>query len=107
MKSRILTATSLLALLLVLAMSLGCATNTKDKDSQTGQIELTITSAPPDGTCIQLSVAGTRSVERDFDVKPGQNTVLALNRLPLGAETSSANASAAARASLTASPLPS
>jgi hypothetical protein len=106
MKSRILTATSLLALLPVLAMCIGCATSSKNKDSQTGQVELTIMSAPQDGTCVQISVTGTRSVERDFDVKPGQDTVLSLNRLPLGAVTVNANAFAGACASLTPASVP-
>jgi hypothetical protein len=104
MKNRILTAASLLAL--ALAMSLGCTSNPKNMDSRTGQIEVAITSAPDDGTCIQISVTGTRSVERDFDVKPGQDTVLSLNRLPLGAVTVNANAFAGVCASLTSASVP-
>jgi hypothetical protein len=95
--------------LLALGTALGCdrsAPNT-DPDLLTGRIQVAIATAPADGTCIQIDVAGTRSVARNFDVTPGQATVLSLGGLPLGAVTVSANAFAGACASLTSTSVPS
>src|SRR5258708_7105571 len=88
-------------------MPLGCATKGSNPGgSSTGQLELAITAAPPDGTCIQVVVAGTRTVERDIDVKPGESTVLSLGGLPLGAITVSAKAFAGMCAALTSTSVP-
>src|SRR5437773_1553633 len=66
-----------------------------------GQLQLAITAAPPDGTCIHVLVAGTKTVERDVDVKPGESTVLSFGGLPLGAITVTVKAFAGVCAALT------
>ncbi len=102
MMNRTLTALSLLAL----GMSVGCSTKGTGSPESTGQLELAITSAPDDGTCIQVMVGGTRATERDVDVKPGQDTVLSLSGLPIGAVTVTVNAYAGKCEVLTANSTP-
>jgi hypothetical protein len=96
MMNRTLTALSLLAL----GTSLGCAKKGANSQEGTGQLEVAITAAPEDGTCIQILVAGANRVEKDVDVKPGQSTVLSLDGLPLGAVTVTVNAYAGKCAAL-------
>jgi cysteine-rich repeat protein len=58
-----------------------------------GTAQVAITAAPSDGTCIQITADGFRTVTRSFDVPVGQSTVLHLAGLPLGTVIFSANAS--------------
>lgn len=45
---------------------------------------IALTEVPPDVGCVRITVVGARSVQRDFDVKPGQSTELRMNGLPTG-----------------------
>ena len=74
--------------------SFGCASPsfTSNTQDQEGRISLAVTNAPPDATCIQVIVRGTRTVERDVDVAPGASTVLQLEGLPEGTDTITVNA---------------
>jgi len=102
MMNRTMTALSLLAF----GMSLGCAKKGAGPQEGTGQLELAITSAPEDGTCIQVMVAGARSVEQDVDVKAGQSSVLSLNGLPVGAITVTVNAFAGTCSAVSSTSVP-
>jgi hypothetical protein len=57
-----------------------------------GTASLAIDSPPQDGTCIQVVVAGSRTVSRFFDVAPGAYSVFTLDGLPLGPDTFTASA---------------
>ena len=50
----------------------------------TGRIEVALTSAPADAACLKLTVTGTRTVSKSFDLTPGQSTVFTLAKLPTG-----------------------
>jgi hypothetical protein len=70
----------------------GCASASPGSRELIGTASVAITSAPADGTCIQVQVTGYRTVTQSFDVAPGATTVLALDGLPLGTDTFTANA---------------
>jgi hypothetical protein len=53
----------------------------------TGEATLAVTNAPVDGTCLRVTVAGSRTVTSSFDLVAGQNTLLTLHGLPLGNDT--------------------
>lgn len=57
-----------------------------------GMAELAITQVPADVGCVRINAAGGRSVQRDFDVKPGQNSILPMNGVPVGEVRFSATA---------------
>lgn len=61
---------------------------------KTGALDVELTQAPPDVSCLQLTVTGaTRSVTRSFDLASGQSTAsLSLTGLPTGSVLLSANA---------------
>jgi hypothetical protein len=62
----------------------------------TGTAAIAITNAPPDGTCIQVTAVGYRTVMQSFTVASGASTVLPMKGLPLGSVAFSANAFAGA-----------
>jgi hypothetical protein len=70
----------------------GCASASPSSRELIGTASVAITNAPADGTCIQIQVVGYRTVTASFDVAPGASTALALDGLPLGADTFTANA---------------
>jgi hypothetical protein len=70
----------------------GCASAAPKANEATGTASIAITNAPADGTCLQVTVAGYRTVVQDFDLMPGASTVLALSGLPLGSDTFTASA---------------
>jgi hypothetical protein len=53
-------------------------------DGAVGTATLAITNVPADVGCVRVRAVGTRSVERDFDVKPGQSSILPISGLPIG-----------------------
>jgi hypothetical protein len=78
-------------------------------DELTGTATVAITNAPADATCIQISVSGARSVIQNFDVSPGESTILSMKTLPLGLDTFSAvafNSTCAAVVTAQATPTP-
>lgn len=53
--------------------------------SDVGSIELTITNTPAAPACLKVSVAGSaRTVNKSFDLSPGQSTVFTVKGLPVG-----------------------
>jgi hypothetical protein len=77
-----------------LGVVIGCqgAATPGGADDLVGTASLAILSAPPDGTCIQVTAAGAQTVIHRFDVAAGSSTVLALTGLPLGHVAFSAQA---------------
>jgi hypothetical protein len=61
---------------------------------------------PPDVTCIHIVAAGTRTKQADFDVMPGQMSVLPMNGLPLGTVSFSGAAFPSACAAMTSTSQP-
>jgi hypothetical protein len=68
-----------------------CSSNSKSGDL-VGTATIAITNAPPDGTCIEVTAEGYRSVTQRFDVSAGQSTVFTLAGLPVGTVIFDANA---------------
>jgi hypothetical protein len=50
----------------------------------TGRIEIALTSAPADATCLKITVTGTRSTSKSIDLTPGAATTFTFDRLPIG-----------------------
>lgn len=50
----------------------------------TGVVRLSLTNAPADAPCLQITVAGTRTVVDSFPLTPGESTTFVLRGLPLG-----------------------
>ncbi|MFZ5894891.1 MAG: hypothetical protein ACOY0T_27770 [Myxococcota bacterium] len=63
-----------------------------DAEEDSGQLSLAITSVPSDVACVTVSAKGSRTVTQSFDVTPGSPTTYALNKLPLGIISVSAEA---------------
>jgi hypothetical protein len=83
-----------IALALGAALLAACASSNNGSGGEelTGTASIAITNAPADGTCIEITAAGYRTVTQNFSVAAGASTVLAMKALPLGAVTFSANA---------------
>jgi hypothetical protein len=70
---------------LMLAVTLvGC--HTEDPE-MVGLAQARITQVPQQVFCVRITVAGYRTVERSFDVTPGQSSILSLSGLPVGSVT--------------------
>lgn len=88
-----MTTSKIIVLGLGIALLSGCSANSDSGSEElTGTASIAITNAPADGTCIEITAAGYRTVTKSFNVAAGASTVLALNGLPLGAVTFSADA---------------
>jgi hypothetical protein len=85
----------LLGILLLAACSLR-----QSPENSVGSARATITQVPPMVSCVQIIAAGGLTVTDNFDVQPGQSTVLNLKNLPIGNLTFTAFAYQAACASL-------
>jgi hypothetical protein len=57
-----------------------------------GEIEVALTNAPGDVACVRVSVVGSRTDVRKFDLTPGAKAVFKLNGLPVGNASVSADA---------------
>jgi hypothetical protein len=88
-----------------LLVSCGVAAST-DSRELTGTASVAITSAPADGICVQITVTGSRTVIRSFDVTAGTSTVFDLGGLPLGTDTFTASAFGQACSTVTAMSVP-
>jgi hypothetical protein len=75
--------------------------------SDDGTIELSLMSAPSDAGCLRVTAASTRTVTRQFNLTPGQSTVFAMDRLPVGVVSLDAVAFAGACAAVASSAVPS
>jgi hypothetical protein len=65
-----------------------------------GVAVVAITNAPADAACLQITVAGSRTVTQSFDLTPGQSTIFTLTGLPVGSVVFSEVAFAVACASV-------
>jgi len=61
--------------------ALGCSSV---DDSETGQVQVAITSVPSNVNCVRITAQGARTVVSSFSVSPGQSSVLQMGGLPLG-----------------------
>jgi hypothetical protein len=52
--------------------------------SDYGTVELSLMSVPADAGCLRVTAASTRTVTRQFNLTPGQSTVLMMDRMPIG-----------------------
>jgi hypothetical protein len=52
----------------------------------TGSARFAIEQAPPDALCLQVTVTGSRSVQRSVDIVPGGSTSFTLSGLPIGSD---------------------
>ena len=76
-----------------LAFAGGCSSGSPDgSDENVASAVIAITNAPTDVRCVEISVQGTRTVERSFDVVPGQSTQFQMSGLPAGSANFSGNA---------------
>lgn len=64
-----------------------CALSTDVSRDEVGMATVALMRVPSDVSCVRLRVQGVFTVERRFDVEAGDDTVLALTRLPLGDDT--------------------
>jgi hypothetical protein len=70
---------------LMLAVTLvGCHT---EDPAMVGAAQARISQVPQQVFCVRITVAGYRTVEKSFDVIPGQSSLLSLSGLPVGAVT--------------------
>lgn len=65
----------------------GSKSGTAAAEDGLGVASMSIVKAPADGTCLQITVVGSRIIKRSFDLVPDQTTVLTLRGLPLGTDT--------------------
>jgi len=70
---------------------IGCS-GEGDSEELIGRAEIAITQVPSDVRCIRLVATGSRVSQQDFNVMPGQSSILALNALPTGTVTFSGDA---------------
>lgn len=67
--------------------------NGESGDSESvGSIDLLLSSVPTDAACLQVSVIGSRTVNKSFDLTPGSSPKLSISGLPVGAVKVDANA---------------
>jgi streptogramin lyase len=72
-----------------------CTTGRSDvasEDVGTGTADITVNLAPDSAACLQLSVSGTSTVTREFDLAPQESTTFFLGGLSLGQDTFTATA---------------
>ena len=71
-----------------LLVAVGCANGDADSHPEdTGRVEFALVIVPADVQCIQLVATGTRVRQQNFNVAPGQASVLSMNGLPVGSVT--------------------
>jgi hypothetical protein len=49
-----------------------------------GSLDLLLSSVPSDAACLQVTVLGSRTVNKSFDLTPGSSPKLSINGLPVG-----------------------
>jgi hypothetical protein len=69
-----------------------------------GTVELSITNAPSDVSCLRVTIDGTRSLTKLYELTPGAPTTYRITRLPVGRATFDAQAYATACARLPTPP---
>ena len=66
--------------------------NPKSAQESVGEIDVALTNAPSDVSCVKISVQGPRSDVRSFDLATGKKASFSLSGLPVGVVSVSANA---------------
>jgi len=74
----------------------GIGDNAAGVGDMTGTAILALTGVPDDGTCVEVTAAGYRTVTRDFGAAAGSDAMFTLRGLPLGQVTFTAQAFAGA-----------
>jgi hypothetical protein len=72
-----------------------CGTDPVSKEAgieSVGEIEVALTNAPSDVSCVKVSVVGSRTDVRSFDLAPGKKASFSLSGLPIGVVSVSADA---------------
>jgi hypothetical protein len=83
----------LTALGLIGASACGTDSVTDNSDAEgVGEMEVALTNAPGDVSCVRVAVVGSRSDVRKFDVSPGKKASFSLTGLPVGVVSVSADA---------------
>ena len=75
-------------------------------EGDTGKVELELTNAPADATCLKFSVTGSRSTSRSIDLTPGASTTYLVDRLPVGIATVTGQAYSVACSAVGAATVP-
>jgi hypothetical protein len=71
-----------------LLVAVGCSNaDTDSHPEDTGRVEFALVVVPMDVQCVRLVATGTRVRQQDFNVTPGQMSVLSMNGLPVGLVT--------------------
>jgi hypothetical protein len=83
------------------ALALAACANQPVDPNLIGSAQAAIKSVPSDVSCVQITVVGSSTVQRNFDVTPGATSVVKLDLLPLGTVTFYAAAYNGACSSLT------
>ncbi len=79
----------------------------KQSEEALGEIDVALTNAPDDVSCVRVAIVGARSESRKFDVKPGKKSTFSLSGLPVGVVNVSADAFAVACSKVSSSAEPS
>jgi hypothetical protein len=97
---------------LALSVIAGCSSSGNGTSGQQGAEDglgvasMSIVKAPADGTCLQVTVVGSRIVKRSFDLVPDQTTIITVRGLPLGTDTFTELAFAGSCSAVTPSSIP-
>jgi hypothetical protein len=76
---------------LAMLAAMGCgsdASGTEPESSdgeETGSLDVLLSATPADAACLELTVTGSRTVKKSFDLTAGSTSTLSLDRLPVGA----------------------
>jgi hypothetical protein len=96
--------------LLAGALTIGataCSHSTSDSNpGDTGTLQLALTSAPGDASCLKVTIAGTRSTTKLIDLTPGMATTYTFKGLPIGIATITGDAFASSCAALASDAVP-
>ncbi len=72
---------------LVGAATLSCSSTQEPAPELVGAAEVKLTNAPPDVSCLRITVTGTRTDVRTFPLTAGQKASFSLTQLPVGIDT--------------------
>lgn len=92
----------------VLSVALAACSSGSDAagENAAGIAQLAVNNAPGDVGCLQTMVTGSRTVQQQFPLMPGESAVFTLQGLPVGSVVFTQQAFASDCASVTASSLP-
>jgi hypothetical protein len=73
---------------LAVASLVGCGSDASGsepgQEPETGSLDLLLSSVPADAACLKVTLSGSRSVSKSFDLTPGSTPTFAIDRLPVG-----------------------